>query len=345
MIARGGLVAFPTETVYGLGANALDASAVARLFAAKGRPATDPLIVHLAHIGQLGRVARDVPAGGADAGPGVLGRDRSRSSCRSSPGRLRRRDRRALPTVAVRVPGASRRPGVDGSVRCPGRGAERQSLLAPQPDPSRARRSPISMACVDLVLDGGATPIGVESTIVDCTRMPPVLLRPGGITHEQLAARTCRTLRRRATPGHVGSPRRLRPGSCSGTTRRSAPSRCSSASRGRGSGAARRRGARRWWRRGSVSEFWLPKKTCWRWRRCWRPQAASGRVLFRGYGRRAEPESAAQALFAGLARPRCGAAGRHPRRRRRPRCPWRRHPRPSDACGRGPGHRCRRSRA
>jgi L-threonylcarbamoyladenylate synthase len=58
VIRRGGLVAFPTETVYGLGAHALDAQAVQRIFAAKGRPATDPLIVHLAHIGQLGRVAR-----------------------------------------------------------------------------------------------------------------------------------------------------------------------------------------------------------------------------------------------------------------------------------------------
>ena len=61
VIAQGGLVAFPTETVYGLGGNALDAAAVARIFEAKGRPAIDPLIVHLAHIGQLGRVARDIP--------------------------------------------------------------------------------------------------------------------------------------------------------------------------------------------------------------------------------------------------------------------------------------------
>ena len=74
VITRGGLVAFPTETVYGLGANALDPAAVARVFEAKGRPATDPLIVHLAHIGQLARVARDIPPW------------RARSACRSGPG-------------------------------------------------------------------------------------------------------------------------------------------------------------------------------------------------------------------------------------------------------------------
>ncbi|MEZ5285251.1 MAG: L-threonylcarbamoyladenylate synthase [Vicinamibacterales bacterium] len=61
ILRRGGLVAFPTETVYGLGANALDVRAVDRIFEAKGRPVTDPLIVHLAHVGQLSQVAADVP--------------------------------------------------------------------------------------------------------------------------------------------------------------------------------------------------------------------------------------------------------------------------------------------
>ena len=138
VLRAGGLVAFPTETVYGLGAAALDAAAVAGIFAAKGRPATDPLIVHLASIGDLPRGRRR----------GAAGR-RARSAGRSGPGPLtlivpKRAEVPAavtagLATVAVRVPA---HPVALALLRGGGRaggGAERQSLLAAQPDHGRAR--------------------------------------------------------------------------------------------------------------------------------------------------------------------------------------------------------------
>ncbi|MDQ2998139.1 MAG: L-threonylcarbamoyladenylate synthase [Chloroflexota bacterium] len=182
-LLRGGLVAFPTETVYGLGANALDAAAVQRIFDAKGRPASDPLIVHIAAIEQLDSVAEDVPALAhllAQAfWPGPLTlvlKRRAVIPATVSAGR---------DTVAVRVP--------DHAVPLALAHAARVPIAAPSAN-MFTRPSPTTAAHVledldrriDLLLDGGPTPIGLESTVLDLTGAQPALLRPGGISIEAL---------------------------------------------------------------------------------------------------------------------------------------------------------------
>ena len=184
LLRGGGTVAFPTETVYGLGANALDAVAVARIFAAKGRPAWDPLIVHIAHMDQLRDVA-DVPED---------------------------LEERVLELAAAFWPGPltlllPRGPGIPDSVtagralvgvRIPEHAVALALLEAagvPVAAPSANRfghTSPTTAAHVfadldgriDAVLDGGATRVGVESTVLDPERM--VIYRPGAVTAEQI---------------------------------------------------------------------------------------------------------------------------------------------------------------
>lgn len=181
---RGGrLVAFPTETVYGLGANALDAVAVARIFEAKGRPSTDPLIVHLAHIGQLSMCASHVPAAARKlglafwAGPLTIILPKKPQVPDSVTA--------GLPSVALRVP----------SHRVARALMEMAGVPVAAPSANRfSRPSPTTAAHVladldgrvDIVLDGGPTDIGLESTIVDFTVDPPVMRRPGGLTLEQI---------------------------------------------------------------------------------------------------------------------------------------------------------------
>ena len=179
----GKLVVFPTETVYGLGAHALDPGAVQKIFDAKERPATDPLIVHLAHIGQVNQIAIGMPAGARKlalsfwAGPLTL-------ILKKKP-EVPDLVTAGLPNVAVRVP----------SHRVARALMEMAGLPIAAPSANRfSRPSPTTAAHVledldgrvDLILDGGATDIGLESTIVDFSVDPPVLRRPGGITFEQV---------------------------------------------------------------------------------------------------------------------------------------------------------------
>lgn len=182
-IRDGKLVAFPTETVYGLGANALDPAAVARIFEAKRRPATDPLIVHLAHIGQLSMCAAHVPPAARKlglafwAGPLTI----------ILPKKPQIPDRvtAGLPSVALRVPGhrVARALMEMAGVPVAAPSANRFS----QPSPTTAAHVMADLdGRVDIVLDGGPTDIGVESTIVDFTVDPPVMRRPGGLTLEQI---------------------------------------------------------------------------------------------------------------------------------------------------------------
>jgi len=182
-LRAGQLVAFPTETVYGLGANALDPIAVQKIFDAKDRPATDPLIVHIAHIGQVNQVAAGMPAGARKlalsfwAGPLTL-------ILKKKPD-VPDLVTAGLPNVAVRVP----------SHRVARALMEMSGIPIAAPSANRfSRPSPTTAAHVledldgrvDLILDGGATDIGLESTIVDFTVDPPVLRRPGGLTLEQV---------------------------------------------------------------------------------------------------------------------------------------------------------------
>jgi L-threonylcarbamoyladenylate synthase len=179
-LRAGELVAFPTETVYGLGADAANAQAVRRLFAVKGRPADHPVIVHVARTSQLDDLARDVPDGArrlADAfWPGPL-----TIVVRRNPDRVVAEVTGGLDTVGVRVP--------DHPVALELLEAFGGGVAAPSAN-RFGRVSPTTAAHVraDLgddvrwVLDGGPSRVGVESTIVDVTGSEPAMLRVGGVS-------------------------------------------------------------------------------------------------------------------------------------------------------------------
>ena len=183
ILARGGLLGIPTETVYGLGANGLDEGAVLRIFEAKGRPQDNPLILHIPEAGWLERYCREIPE------------DAYVLAERFWPGPLtmvlKRKD-----NVPDRVTA-----GLDTvGMRCPDHPLTRQVIelsdvpvAAPsgntsgRPSPTTAEHMLEDMdGKIDGILFGGACTVGVESTIVDLTSNPPRLLRPGGVTLEQL---------------------------------------------------------------------------------------------------------------------------------------------------------------
>ncbi len=185
ILRRGGLVAFPTETVYGLGADATNADAVGRIFAAKGRPATNPLIVHVASAAIAKRYATDWPADAdrlaAAFWPGpltiVLPRDATIADAVSA----------GRGTVGLRVPdhplALALLAAFDGPVAAPS--ANRANAVSPTTaDHVRAELG----GRVDLILDGGPCGVGIESTVVDLTGPRPALLRPGGVSREKVEA-------------------------------------------------------------------------------------------------------------------------------------------------------------
>lgn len=194
-LRAGGLVAFPTETVYGLGANALDAAAAARIFAAKGRPATDPLIVHLQDAGQLVEVAAEVPelarALAAAFWPGPLTLVVPRGP------RLPDVVAAGGPTVAVRIPSHPVALALLAAAGVPIAAPSANRFARPSPTTAQHVLDDLEDA-VDLVLDAGPVLIGLESTIVDVTQDPPAVLRPGGLAVEAL---------RRLAPKIVVRPR------------------------------------------------------------------------------------------------------------------------------------------
>ena len=187
-LAAGELVAFPTETVYGLGANARDAAAVARLFAAKGRPAEHPVIVHLADAAALPRWARKVPAG-ADAlarafwpGPLTLILPRVEGVLDAVTG--------GQTSVGLRVPSQPIAHAL--LVALAGLGCD--GIAAPSANrfggisATTARHVAEEFGdAIALILDGGPSRHGIESTIVDFSSGDPVVLRPGSITSGELA--------------------------------------------------------------------------------------------------------------------------------------------------------------
>ena len=201
ILKRGGLVAFPTETVYGLGADASSAHAVARLYAVKGRPADHPVIVHFAGSDQAFAWAREVP----DAA--------RRLAARFWPGPLTlilKRSQLAQDfvtggqdTVGLRVPShpiAHEMLSVFGSgVAAPS--ANRFGLVSPT-TPAHVRED--LGDDVDLVLEGGSSEIGIESTIVDLSGVGAALLRPGGISKEEVEKIVRLREREEAFPRHSG---------------------------------------------------------------------------------------------------------------------------------------------
>ncbi|MFI8849907.1 L-threonylcarbamoyladenylate synthase [Streptomyces sp. NPDC053499] len=185
VLRAGGLVALPTETVYGLGANAEDPAAVSRIFQAKGRPPSHPLIVHIGGGEQLGDWVEEVPAAVRTLaehfwpGPLTLVLRRGRRVPLEATG--------GLETVAVRVPAhpvaLELLSAFGGGVTAPS--ANRFGSVSPTTaDHVRAELGD----AVDFVLDGGPCEVGVESTIVDATGDTPSILRPGGVTREDLEA-------------------------------------------------------------------------------------------------------------------------------------------------------------
>ena len=188
VIRAGGLVAFPTETVYGLGANGLSLAAVEKIFAAKQRPSSDPLILHLSSLSELDRVASIAPE---------LEEIVSRLAQEFWPGPLTL----VLPKLE-RVPNAVTANGPSVAVRVPAHPVALELIRAantPIAAPSAnlfSRPSPTSAADVledlrdriDLVLDAGPTRIGVESTVLSLISSLPTLLRPGGLSLESLEA-------------------------------------------------------------------------------------------------------------------------------------------------------------
>jgi L-threonylcarbamoyladenylate synthase len=184
ILRAGGLVAFPTETVYGLGAHALDPKAVRKIFATKDRPDWDPLIVHVRDVamarslGKLLPAKFDTLAGKFWPGPLTMVVEKA--------GHVPDEVTAGRPTVAIRIP---RHPVatmllVEAGVPIAAPSANRFG----RPSPTRAEHVVEDLGDrVDLILDAGPTPVGVESTVLDLTQLPPAILRPGGVTREQLA--------------------------------------------------------------------------------------------------------------------------------------------------------------
>ena len=183
ILKQGGTVAFPTETVYGLGADALNPAAVRKIFEAKGRPADNPLIVHIASMDSLDKIATDIPQIAFELmdafwpGPLTLVLMRKSAVPDITTG--------GLDTVAVRMPD---NPVALALIREAG-----TPLAAPSANTS-GRPSPTTAGHVisdlsgriDAVIDGGAVVVGVESTVLDVTSDVPVILRPGGVGLEDI---------------------------------------------------------------------------------------------------------------------------------------------------------------
>jgi len=184
-LKAGELVAFPTETVYGLGADASNADAVRKVFAAKGRPADHPLIVHIADTAQLANWAREIPqavhtlAQKFWPGPLTLVLKRHPNVPDAVTG--------GQDTVAIRVPSHPVAQALlrafNGGIAAPS--ANRFGRVSSTTAAHVREEFGDTVACV---LDGGATDVGIESTIVDCSGAAPTLLRPGMITPQQIEA-------------------------------------------------------------------------------------------------------------------------------------------------------------
>jgi len=184
-LRRGGLVAFPTETVYGLGADATTREAVSRIFTAKGRPAADPIIVHLADITMLSLVTSKVPEAARQLAdtfwPGPLTLILPKSA--AIPDIVTSK----LPTVAVRMPRNETALALIRAAGVPVAAPSANSFGRPSPTCARHVMDDLG-GKIDIILDGGPTPVGIESTVLDMTVSPAVILRPGGVSRESLTA-------------------------------------------------------------------------------------------------------------------------------------------------------------
>ena len=183
ILKRGGLVAFPTETVYGLGADALNEEAAQKIYAAKGRPSDNPLIVHITNMEDLLKITKNVSKEAFKVaeeywpGPLTMIFEKNEKVPYGTTG--------GLNTVAVRMPSHEiARAVIDaggGYIAAP------SANTSGRPSPTVAEHVKEDMdGRIDMIVDGGDVEIGVESTILDMTVTPPMILRPGAVTKEML---------------------------------------------------------------------------------------------------------------------------------------------------------------
>jgi L-threonylcarbamoyladenylate synthase len=183
IIKNGGLVALPTETVYGLGANALNQNAVKKIFIAKGRPSDNPLIVHIADLNELKLLVKEVPEKAKRLmkrfwpGPLTLIMKKTKIVPKITTG--------GLESVAIRMPSHKIALSLIKHSNVPI--AAPSANLFGKPSPTSADHVILDLfGKIDAIIDGGNASIGVESTVIDMTSEPPILFRPGKVTVEQI---------------------------------------------------------------------------------------------------------------------------------------------------------------
>ena len=183
VLKKGGLVAFPTETVYGLGGDALNPDSSKKIYAAKGRPSDNPLIVHISNLEALGKIVKDIPSDALKLAdkywPGPLTMIFNKNDV------VPKETTGGLETVAVRMPSNKiARALIDASG---GYIAAPSANLSGRPSPTVAKYVIEDMdGRIDIILDGGESDVGLESTIVEFTEGKPMILRPGYITQKML---------------------------------------------------------------------------------------------------------------------------------------------------------------
>ena len=180
IINSGGLVAIPTETVYGLGANALDEDACAKVYAVKGRPSDNPLIMHISDVAMLDSIVKDVPPAAEKLiqafWPGPLTIILNRKNVPRGT---------FLDTVAVRMPKSPIALRLIDLAGVPI--AAPSANISGRPSPTTAQHVLTDLGGkIDMILDGGSCEVGLESTVIDCSGDAPVILRPGAVTQEMI---------------------------------------------------------------------------------------------------------------------------------------------------------------
>ena len=182
IIRRGGLVAFPTETVYGLGANGLDEDAVKKIYTAKGRPSDNPLILHISAMEEIENIAylnEEAIALSRRFWPGALTMVLPKKN--TVPNAVTG----GLSTVAVRMPSNDTASRLIKSAGVPVAAPSANISGRPSPTTARAVREDLD-GRIDMIIDGGLCDIGIESTVIDLCSNPPAIIRPGGITLDMI---------------------------------------------------------------------------------------------------------------------------------------------------------------
>jgi L-threonylcarbamoyladenylate synthase len=183
IVRAGGLVAFPTETVYGLGANALSAAAVKKIFAAKERPAWDPVIVHVSSLEMLRGITRELPPNFKKLARAFMPGPLTLLVARN--GAVPDEVTAGRPLVAVRMPAHPVARALIEAAGVPIAAPSANRFGRPSPTSATHVKADLD-GRIDAILDGGETQVGVESTVLDTTQPKPMILRPGGVSREAL---------------------------------------------------------------------------------------------------------------------------------------------------------------